>query len=134
MRICGPTGQTLSSAFLLPPDANRDRAQVGCDVVVLAVKIAKLGIEIHIRPNFAGDSAAKIFSELIHTGMQELAADGQVRVIAVSPPLEECVASGTRNSGGRIELARAMIKGWTCYDVPAPVLADRDIDDRAEHQ
>ena len=72
-----------------PPDADRDRPQVGADVVVLAVEIAEFDVQIHVRTNLAGDASAEVVPELVLAGVKKIPVDRKAAVEAVSPPDEE---------------------------------------------
>src|SRR3974390_956399 len=58
----------VSATGSLPANSDGDRAQVSRSTVALAVQIAKLGVEIHVGANLAGNAAAEVFSELILAG------------------------------------------------------------------
>ena len=76
----------------LPADSDSDGARIGGDVVVLAVQIAVLDVEIHVRAQLASDPAAEVLAELVLARVQKVAVDWQGSGIAMPPPGEETVA------------------------------------------
>jgi len=117
-----------------PTKPDRDRPQVGRDPGMFAVQVAELGIEIDVRTNLARDAPAEILSKLIEAGVQELPINRKTAIEAMPPPGEERIACRSWGGGRGIKLARAMVKRRASDDVAAPVLADRNIDDRAQHE
>ena len=78
------------------------------------MEIAEFGVEIDVGTNLAGDAAAEIVSELVPARVQEVSADGQAAVEAMSPPKEESVAGRTGNCTGGIKLAGSMKESEAC--------------------
>lgn len=79
-------------AKILPADSDRDWAEVGSGVDVGAVLDAKLGVDLQVRADFAGDADTEVLSELIQAGMKKVPIDGQACRVAMSPPQEKTVA------------------------------------------
>ena len=67
--------KTIKSA-ISPADADGDWTEVRGDACVAAVDVAKLGVDIHIGADLAGDAAAEAFAELVHAGVEEVSVDG----------------------------------------------------------
>jgi len=81
-----------SEITALPANSYRDWAQVGGDVVVLAVQVTEFGVKVHVGANFAGDAATKVVTELVLARVEEIAVDRETAVEAVAPPGEESIA------------------------------------------
>ena|ERR1700730_13758253 len=92
----------------LPTHPDRNRAEVGRDVVVLTMHIAELAVDLDIRADLARNAPAEVLSEFVLTGGQETPVERQARVEAVAPPGEEGVARRSRNGRRGIQLSRAM--------------------------
>src|SRR4029077_3744131 len=75
-RNCGVTARIRNSPNS-PSHANRDRAQIGRNLVVRAVEQAVFGINFEIGTNAVRDASAEIFAKLVLTGGKEAHVRGQ---------------------------------------------------------